>query len=262
MIYRRYIELNTRLRGLKLALLLVLFSTFSHSTFANKLYVCSAYQSGPFIIDENNREGLVYTFTDFLNKQAQGKYSFEVLILPRARLLLELRLNNHCIVPFVSHKWFDPNKQFFYWSQPVFKGANVILSSKEYKLESIAKERVAGMKTSQVIGFFDEQVEALISGKTVVAFNTLSLEKSVGMVARKRIDFIVSGKIPLHYLVHKQKIQDQVHLSKYKTLTFDRSVSVPITKPKLSAFIEEQVGLFKASVEWQQAITEFGIDEN
>ncbi|WP_157673855.1 hypothetical protein [Cognaticolwellia beringensis] len=262
MLYHRYIGVKIRLRGLKLTILIALFSIVNHSAFANELYVCSAYNSGPFIIDEKNRVGLVYTFTDFLNKQAQGKYSFEVLILPRARLLIELRLSNHCIVPFVSYKWFDPNKQLFYWSQPIIKDANVILSSQKNKLESISKERVAGMKTSQVIGFFDDQVEALISENTVIAFNTSSLEKSVGMVARKRIDFIVSGKIPLQYLIHKQHIQDQVYLSKYKTISFDRSVFVPISKPALSAFIEEQVGLFKTSVEWQQAKTEFGIDDN
>ena len=240
----------------------MLLATFSNRTYAEKLYVCSAYKSGPFIIDEKNRLGLVYTFTDFLNKHAQDKYSFEVLILPRARLLLELRLNSQCIVPFVSHQWFDPDKRLYYWSQSLIKDANVILSSHANKLESIAKKQVAGMKTSQVIGFFDDQVEALITDKTVTAFHSLSLENSVGMVARQRIDFIVSGKIPLQYLINKQQVQDKVHLSKKETTSFDRSVLVPKSNPQLSAFIDEQIAFFKVSAEWQEALTEFGIDEN
>ena len=247
---------------IKLSILLVLFSTFSQSTLAKKLYVCSAYLSGPFVTDENDRLGLLYTFTDFLNKKAQNKYSFEVLVLPRSRLLLELKLTDHCIVPFVSYKWFDPSKQLYYWSQPLLNDANIILSSQDKKLESIAKERVAGMSTSQVIGFLDDQVGALIKDNTVSAFNSLSLENSVGMVARKRIDFIVSGEIPVQYLIHKHQIQDKVYFSKNTTSTFERSVLLPKSNPQLIEFVEQQIGVLKSSSEWQQALAQFGINDN
>lgn len=262
MFFNKFIKLNLRLSTSKLSILLVLFSTFSQSTFANKFYVCSAYLSGPFVTDEKSRLGLLYTFTDFLNKKAQGKYSFEVLVLPRSRLLLELRLTDHCIVPFVSYKWFDPNKQLYYWSQPLLNDANIILSSQDKKLESIAKERVSGMSTSQVIGFIDEQVAALIEDNTVSAFNSVSLENSVGMVARKRIDFVVSGKIPVQYLTYKHQIQDQVYLSKNATTKFERSVLVPKSNWQLIEFIEQQIGILKSSSEWQQALAQFGIDDN
>lgn len=246
----------------KLTILMVLLLTFSHNVFAKKVYVCSPYKSAPFIIDEQKRSGLVYTFTDFLNKQAQGKYSFEVLILPRARLLLALAEHTHCIVPFVSYTWFDPDKQLYYWSQPIIKDANIILSAANKKLESIEKSEVSGLKTSQVIGFLDPQVTALIADNRVTTFNSVSLDNSIMMVAYKRIDFVVSGKIPLLYLIHKLQLQDKVYLSKSETTSFDRSVLVAKSDPQLAEYIEAQISLFKTSELWQKTLTQLGIELN
>lgn len=244
-----------------LLLILTLTSTFSYgiSNHANQFYVCSAYKSGPFIIDESKRLGLLYTFTDFLNAQAQGKYQFDVLLLPRGRLLLELQTTNHCIVPFVSYQWFDPSKALYNWSQPIIEDANVILSSQATKLESLAKEKVVGLRTSQVIGFFDDQLETLIKDKTVIRFDSISLEKSVGMVAKHRIDFIVSGRIPLQYLINKHHLEDKVYLSKKTTATFNRSVMSPKYNAELSEFIAAQIEPFKVSAAWEQSLIELGI---
>ena len=255
------INFNYCQKSILFSMLLLLTSPLSYGTqnHANKFYVCSAYKSGPFIIDEKKRLGLLYIFTDFLNAQAKGKYQFEVLLLPRARLLLELQTTNHCIVPFVSYKWFDPSKERYNWSQPLIKDANVILSSQATKLESLAKEKVVGLKTSQVIGFFDAQLETLIKDKTIILFNSISLEKSVGLVAKHRIDFIVSGKIPLQYLINKHQIQDKIYISKETTTTFSRSVFSSKSNPELSEFIAAQIAPFQVSLEWQKSLIELGI---
>lgn len=259
------INFNHCLKALFCSMLLLLTLTLTSALSygapnnANKFYVCSAYKSGPFIIDENKRLGLLYTFTDFLNAQAKGKYQFDVLLLPRARLLLELQTNNHCIVPFVSYQWFDPSKTLYNWSQPLIEDANVILSSQATKLESLAKEKVVGLRTSQVIGFFDDQLETLIKDKTVIRFDSISLEKSVAMVAKHRIDFIVSGRIPLQYLINKHQIEDKIYLSKKTTATFNRSVMSPKYNPELSEFIAAQIEPFKVSVAWEQSLVELGI---
>ncbi len=246
--------------NIKLIIAIALLLTISTSAFANKVYVCSPYKSGPFVIDEKSRLGLIYTYTDFLNRQAQGQYSFEVLIIPRSRLLIELASNTPCIVPFVSYKWFDPDKQLYYWSQPLLNDANVILSSANKKIESIAKEQVVGLRTSQVIGFVDEQVEALAANNSLTVFNSLSLEQSMMMLAYERIDFVVSGKIPLLYLIHKLQLQDKVYISKNETISFDRSVLVQKSNPQLSAFIEAQISQLKSSPHWEEALEQFGID--
>jgi polar amino acid transport system substrate-binding protein len=246
--------------NIKLIKLIALLLTLSTNAFANKVFVCSPYKSGPFVIDESKRLGLIYTYTDFLNRQAQGKYSFEVLILPRSRLLIELASNTQCIVPFVSHQWFDPDKQLYYWSQPLMNDANVILSSPSKRLESIVKEQVAGLRTSQVIGFVDEQLEVLIADNILTAFNSLSLEQSIMMLAYERIDFVVSGKIPLLYLINKLQLQDKVYISKNQTVSFDRSVLVQKSNPQLSTFIETQTNQLKMSVQWKETLVQLGID--
>ncbi|SEK76714.1 hypothetical protein SAMN05216262_102317 [Colwellia chukchiensis] len=258
-VFDRY---QTRRQGTGLAKLLLLLLLLSTNSIAkiNTVYVCSPYKSAPFIIDAQQRLGLIYTFTDFLNQQAQGAYHFEVLILPRARLLKTLAMSTDCIVPFVSHQWFDPDKQQYYWSQAIIKDANVILSRHDLKLESIAKAQVSGLITSQVIGFLDGQIEALVAAGNLVAVNATSLEQSVKMLASQRIDFLVSGQMPLQYLVQKLQLQDQLYISNNATLYFDRAVLIAKSKPRLSTFIEQKISDLKAASHWQNTLQALGIN--
>ncbi|WP_448211704.1 hypothetical protein [Colwellia sp. MEBiC06753] len=246
-------------------LLAIIISIFlSTNTQANqytKTYdICSPYQSGPFIIDERKRSGLVYTFADYLNAQAAGQFRFNVIVLPRIRLVGMLEANANCIVPFVSALWFQPSPEHYDWTKPITYDANVILSSSQLKLESLAPAVINGMSTSVVSGFTVEQpLETLIQNKQLTLFTTANIEHGVGMVAKERIDFIVTGRMILEYVRANLNVQSSTYLSRYQTLAFERALIVPKVSPELTQFIHQQTEQFGHSKQWIDALALLGI---
>ena len=78
----------------------------------------SYYKNPPFVTAE--QQGLTYDFIELLNKYSQGKYHFDLGLLPRTRIDKHLANKDIGIVLFVNWLWMgDKQKTKYLWSPPL-----------------------------------------------------------------------------------------------------------------------------------------------
>ena len=249
---KREVVVYTMLRHRYQLLSVLLLICLSAASRAQTITVCSPYHSAPFVIDHAKKQGIIYDFVDYLNQNAPTDWRFKLAFMPRARLFKQLSQDEVCIVPFVSPLWFDPDKSQYHWSKAIFADGNVILSDRTRKLESLSADIIAGLSTSRVIGQKNDILDALIKQKVITAFNSNSLESSVEMLALGRVDFVVSGKLLLGYIVAQRSDSERFYFSHDYVQTFDRAVLFPKSmSPQVIEFVENKLTELHLSADGQ-----------
>ena len=95
-------------------LIVVLMSWLTAYASAETIQVLTYHNHPPFINAKG--KGLTYDLEEVLNEQGQGKYTFEVLVLPRKRLNFEIKQEGSWIVIWVNPLWFGDKKETkFQW---------------------------------------------------------------------------------------------------------------------------------------------------
>jgi polar amino acid transport system substrate-binding protein len=133
--------MNPRFFNWRITWNLMIFS-FCCANFANAqaqektlFEVASHYDYAPYVIDKDR--GLTEELAHYLSKKSNGRYLFQVSILPKPRLLKKV---NHSqwvgIIPWVIPIWMKelPLEKFL-WSEPILGVGDQLLSRKSAPIE-------------------------------------------------------------------------------------------------------------------------------
>jgi hypothetical protein len=200
-------------------------------------------------VDKNN--GLSIELVNFLNKKAEGKFTFELKVVPRSRLNYILKpwiqdecnkskaCNNQWAVLWVNPKWGFGKKPLktFAWT-PLLDDSNVIISSKkapfEYtKPQDLISKRFAGIKGHKYVG-----IDALVQEGKIERIDSLSETDNLNVVLASRVDATLLPASAFAYYQKNNKKFENLYMAKTPHQTYMRNVMVPINNKELHAFLQ------------------------
>lgn len=243
------------MRLLWVVLVLLLFSVQAFSK--EVIEMISPYDTPPFIVDQKKETGLVFELAALLTARSRGKYEFKVTVLPRARLLKVLEKNDGVVVvPLVAPKWFeDSEEKKFFWTSAMMDDENLVLSSRKKPVEFQGMESLKHLKTTVVSGHSLETVTNLQKTGEVESQPTNSLSNGLKMLARGRIDFVITGRLVADYLIQDLNLGQDIYISDRSVEKFERKFLLSKDADKnLQKWLEGEVQRLRRSGEWKKLL--------
>lgn len=189
-----------------LVLILSLLSLFAQE----KINVYTYHDHAPFITSDN--QGYTYKLVNYLNKEAKGKYIFEVKVIPRSRLnyILKPWINKSCgktqecennwIVVWVNHKWGfgkDSLKNFL-WID-LLSDSNAIVSTKERNIQYEKPSDLKGMTLAGILGHKYLGIDDLVEKGQIERIDGQNEVKNLNIVLANRVDITLLPKSAFLY---------------------------------------------------------------
>jgi len=227
---------------------------FSGPTMATgeTILIYSYHNHPPFVT--GSYTGLTYDLADALNKQAAGRYNFQVSIVPRSRLNYYLKnwIDGKCpndvceqnwIVPWVNPNWgFIRGDRDNYLWHPLFTDSNVIVSlvtdSFIYNNPESLKGRVlAGMRGHRYVG-----IDELVTSGDITRIDGNRERDNIMKVLVNRVTATLLPNSTMQYLLENDKEikakAEQLKLGDEKHQIYVRHLMLPETRTDLMQLIE------------------------
>ncbi|UXR64792.1 ABC transporter substrate-binding protein [Bdellovibrio bacteriovorus] len=240
-------------------IVLVLLS-FSVQAFSKEVIVMiSPYDTPPFIVDQKKEEGLVFELAALLTARSRGKYEFKVSVLPRTRLLKVLEKSGVVVVPLVAPKWFeDAEEKKFFWTSAMMDDENLVLSPRKKPVDFRGMDSLKHLKTTVVSGHSMETVTNLQHTGEVDSLPTNSLSNGLKMLARGRIDFMITGRLVADYLIQDLNLGQDIYISDRSVEKFERKFLLSRDADKhLQKWLEGEIQRLRRSGEWKKFLGAF-----
>jgi len=227
------------------------FSGLSMAT-PETILIYSYHNHPPFVT--GSYKGLTYELAETLNKQAAGRYNFQVSIVPRSRLNYYLKnwIEGNCpeasceqnwIVPWVNPKWgFIRGTRDNYLWHPLFTDSNVIVSlvtdSFIYNNPQSLKGRVlAGMRGHRYVG-----IDELVTSGEVTRIDGNRERDNIMKVLVNRVTATLLPASTMQYLLTNDKEikakAEQLKLADEKHQIYVRHLMLPETRTDLMQLIQ------------------------
>lgn len=241
--------------------LLFVFATTAHppKVMAAKqqiIPVWSYYLYPPFITDQE--QGLTYDFIALLNEKANGKFSFQLHLLPKKRIELRLSSKEPGMVLFVNPAWFNLGQNASpYWTPALFTDRNVIVSNISRKVDFTGPDSVAGLKLGGVIGRNYVKLDELVNAGIVIRENVPSEESTLMMLSENRVDFSTGPESMLNHLVVQLGIKDRIYFSPIPLFHFTRHVLIAHATTELSEFMKQFTKELPSNPKWRAIMTKY-----
>lgn len=201
-----------RLRKFSLALLLSLTPYFNFSAFAEEIPIYTYHNLGPFITGE--KQGLTYELATYLNQHAKGRWTFIVRSSPRMRFNKTISKAPKGIVPWVNPKWLiGLALEGDLWTSAYFKGANVVVSRQDNKIEYDGLASLSGYKILKVSGGVQKEIDDYIEQGNISLVEAASFEKIFKMLAHQRADFISVPLSMAYYMIPQLELEESLYVS-------------------------------------------------
>lgn len=219
---------------MKKIILVLLLSMFSFGA-QEKINVYTYHNHAPFII--NNNEGYTYKLVDYLNKQAEGKYVFEVEVIPRSRLnyILKPWINKSCgktqecennwMVVWVNHKWGfgkDSLKNFS-WID-LLSDSNAIVSTKEKNIQYSQPSDLKGMKLAGISGHRYVGIDELVKKEQIERIDGQNEVENLKIVLANRVDVTLLPKSAFLYYQKQNNEFNKLMMSKVPHQSYLRKI--------------------------------------
>lgn len=221
------------------------------------IHLYTPFDFEPFVIDKAARTGLIYNFTQALNERGKGLYRFSLRIVPRIPSLRLQQASEISIVPFVDPEWFDDAAmKTFGWSKPLMSDCNIIISHPESPVESLEESQLRGKRT--VVGpmlYHDAEIKQLIAQKVIASDSSPALLNALLMVARKRDDFLITGRLFVSYLIKTYRLASSLHLSSMRTSGYKMRILLNQREnTSLLNWLNQQIDDLAKDNDWQDAV--------
>lgn len=242
---------------MRLLWITIIVLAVSTKAFAKQVVeMISPYDTPPFIVDQKKETGLVFELASLLTARSLGKYEFKVMVLPRARLLKVLEKNGVVVVPLVAPKWFeDTDEKKFFWTSAMMDDENLVLSSRKKPVDYRGMESLKHLKTTVVTGHSMETVSKLQHAGEVDSQATNSLSNGLKMLARGRIDFVITGRLVADYLIQDLKLGRDIYISDRSVEKFERKFLLSRDADKdLQKWLEGEIQRLRRSGEWKKLL--------
>lgn len=155
----------------------------------------------PLIIDAKERTGLAYAVAELLTRRSQGEYFFEVAVLPRKRLDVELTSERVVAVPFVAPTFFDDEEMTrFDWTDTLFPDSQIILVSPLRAFPFHGPESLAGRSLGGILGHRYLPLEAAVAAGRIRREDVASDEMNLAKLSAGRVDAVSISSLSFGWL--------------------------------------------------------------
>ncbi len=225
---------------MKKVILLILF-VFSLSLLAKEKFILYTYHNhSPFVNGE--KSGLSYDLLEYLNKNSNSDFVFELKVIPRARLnyILKPWINKECektlkcdknwMVLWVNHKWgFGKDSLSNFSWIPLFQDSNVIISASKNdfnytKPEDLIGKKLAGMSGHRYLGIDD-----LVQAGKIKRINGNTEVENLKVVLSKRVDATLLPRSAFAYYQKTNADFNSLFASKTSHQDYQRNI---MTRPE------------------------------
>ncbi|MBF0160996.1 MAG: transporter substrate-binding domain-containing protein [Magnetococcales bacterium] len=252
--------------------------------FLSLLHVFSAAQADPRKIDlltyhnhppfvTEQAQGLSYELLNLLNQQAPDRFLFELRILPRNRLNVQLAdwLQGRCAkekqpachedwgVLWVNPAWgfsAGPEKRFL-WI-PMVKDSNAIISRRQDPVPYNGPESLFGKRLGGIRGHTYLGIDTAVQANKITRLDGDSERDNVLKLVKHRVDVILMPSSTIHYFLTQDAeltpLASELYIAANKHQSFIRHTMLPPGQKEL-----EQ--LFKTLQEegaWQKIMRQYG----
>lgn len=242
-----------------LALALLAFNTKS-ALAAEYVPVWAYNPSPPFVLDQELETGLSYDLAKLLSERSKGQYSFEIEVLPRPRLDLNLSNNEPGVVFWVNNNWFgDPDKIKFLWSDTLIEGSASVLSPTANPVEFDGAESLIGMDLVGVRGHVYGPVDPLVEAGEISRKDVNSEESLIHFIASERAEVAIVAFSAAGYYIKDLGVEDKVHYSAKPHSEFNRYALVTSPLKHVLEYMDPVVNGFENDAEWQGLLEKYGL---
>lgn len=223
----------------------------------------------PFVT--GSKKGLSFDLARTLSQSSQGKYLFQVQILPRSRLNLHLKdwLQDRCThptascqegwaVPWVNQKWGfgnKPNEQFR-WI-PILNDSNSIISLKNKKIVYHGPESLIGQRLGGIRGHAYFGIDALVKDNKIIRIDGNSERDNILKLIKKRVDALLLPTSTIHYFLSEDDkfsaFAKNIHIAPNKQQSFSRNLMIPMKRADLEQFLKQ----LDSNPKWQEIIKRY-----
>lgn len=230
---------------------------------AESVPVWTYHTAPPYVVDQESESGLTYDFADLLTARSNGKYEFEVEVLPRPRVDAHLSNKDQGVVFWVNNKWFkDPEKSKYLWSSAIISGSASVISPKSNPVEYERPESLLGKELAIVRGRRYVGVDELVEQGLISRKQVNSEESLVRFISGDRAEVSILAQSSASYYVNKLGLEEKVHFSTKPHSQFDRYVLVAPTMEHVLDFIESTAKGLDRDVQWEEILKKYGLDNN
>ena len=216
------------------------FNVFAQSTTEN-IILYSYHNHPPFVTAKGS--GLTYDLADKLNILAEGKYHFQVKIVPRSRLNYFIndwingkcpnsQCDNNWMVSWVNPKWgFIRGERDNYLWYPLFKDSNVIVSSSDSDFDYTGPDSLKGLVLAGMRGHRYVGIDDLVASGDITRIDGNRERDNLLKVLKKRVTATLLPDSTMKYLLnndpHISEQASQFKVSATKHQLYTRYMMLP-----------------------------------
>ena len=212
----------------KFILLLITFMTLS--LYAKEKMPVNVYVyhlKPPFITDLENKKGLYFDFSHYLNSKSEN-YHFSTTFIPRKRIehMLENSLFEGVLLG-VNPIWFkDKSESKYLWTQSIFADKDEVISLREKPVEYTTPSSLEQYRLGGFRGFYYYGINELVAQNKIHRTDTISEQALINMLKTKRIDCAIISRSTFNYITKENDNRHLFHISERPHDTYARKILI------------------------------------
>lgn len=195
-------------------LLLLSFLSVHLSAFSNELIVgYGKFNAEPYTIIKDGKlvSGIIKNIMDRVGEELGIKIQY--VEVPRVRYPNLLKKGSVHIDLISNRKWLK-KPQDYHWSLPIFKEKDIIVLNKKNTFPISKAADLSGKKLGTILGYkYTKQTEKLIAKKFITRVDVYSVNNSLEMLKRLRVDAVLDSDILVKHYIKKHNLHDILLIS-------------------------------------------------
>jgi polar amino acid transport system substrate-binding protein len=258
---------------IRLAWMLLVLLPFK--AFAAPINLYAYHLQPPFVLSMEQRTGLMFEVAELLSRQVNAVHSFDVRVLPRARLNKTLAgwIDDHCAVAGATEcddnwillwvipawGWGEDAEQRYLWVD-LFKDEDLVVSTQQRKVAYRNANSLIGQRFAALRGHrYPQGVEELMQQGKINREDGNDVRASLMRIHSQRAEVTVIRRLAFNYYLQNDQqlkpIAADFYVAPQPFNQFTLQAMIPLTRPDLRDMLERA----KADPAWGALFARYGI---
>ncbi|MCX4027062.1 hypothetical protein H0A36_13640 [Endozoicomonas sp. SM1973] len=236
----------------------LLFIIHSSVILANheKIYLYTYHNHPPFINEKN--KGLSFELEKFLNNDSNGRYQFELQILPRKRLNKKIENNGPWVVIWANPAWFNDKKKIKYRWASMLKDSSSIISRLEKPVEYKGLQSLQGLIFGGMAGHKYVGIDRLVDQGKIKRIDGDHERNNLKVLLKGRIDFTLLPTSTINYLIDEMSVKEKIYIAPEKHTVFYRMFLISKNRKDLEVHLTD----INKDNDWLEIARKYGFKDS
>ncbi|SMC18379.1 amino acid ABC transporter substrate-binding protein, PAAT family [Andreprevotia lacus DSM 23236] len=239
---------------LRICALLLLLVFAPAQAAVRQIVLYNYYDAPPFVTVPG--QGLTYVLADQLNRLGSGRFHFEVVVMPRRRLDLEVvRAESGWVVPWANPLWFgDASRQRYRWTPAVLRDTDWWLSRRDKPLQLSQLKEGGSLQFGGLLGHRYPDLADAIDSEHIKRYDAADYGSSLRMLLAGRVDFITMPASVTVWMRREYGAQFPRLLLQPRNQSYERCLFSPNGDAELADFLAQSVQQLAGNADWQREL--------